>query len=449
MLPLVKPPTSPPWAHWATRAAICGLLGGCDRDSAEANLDGEGSSSTTLEDSGLTTSSGTVGSSSGPEPTGPEAMAPKYDVAEIPDAPPPFGCQGTDGEEPPQQPLFSYIWIVNSGQGTVSKIDTTTLKELGRYRTHPGYGDPSRTSVSLAGDVAVANREGGLVKFFARINDCVDRNGNGIIDTSTGPDDVLAWDEEECRAWFTPFDYTSQRPVAWAPGVWNPSSCRFEDEKVWTAGAHDDASGFAGVHVLLIDGETGMMESMVEIPEVVAGFYGLYGGAADAAGNFWGSQLGLGDLVRVDRETLEYTLWPQPTEAYGITVDGQGRVWTCDSDAARFSPDTETWDLVTVGGSGGCMVDQEGVLWMGGVPLLGVDTNSMQLVSEILLPRYVHGISVDFHGYVWAIDLSDSAYRVDPDTGYYEVVDGLELPYTYSDMTGFALANAGAAAPAG
>src|SRR5207245_8257674 len=54
------------------------------------------------------------------------------------------------------------IWVANTGEGTISKIDTRTLKELARYRTGPtttpGTPDPSRTTVGMAGDVVVATR---------------------------------------------------------------------------------------------------------------------------------------------------------------------------------------------------------------------------------------------------------------------------------------------------
>ena len=45
--------------------------------------------------------------------------------------------------------------------------------------------------------------------------------------------------------------------------------------------------------------------------------------------------------------------------------------------------------------------------------------------------------------------MGNVAYRVDPDTEDYDTVTGLNYPYTYSDMTGFALANAGGWSPAG
>lgn len=43
---------------------------------------------------------------------------------------------------------LSYIWIANSTQGTISKIDTMTLQERGRYIARPdGAGNQSRIDV--------------------------------------------------------------------------------------------------------------------------------------------------------------------------------------------------------------------------------------------------------------------------------------------------------------
>ena len=56
-----------------------------------------------------------------------------------------------------------------------------------------------------------------------------------------------------------------------------------------------------------------------------------------------------------------------------------------------------------------------------------------------MLPDYVHGVSVDAYGYVWAVSMTQVAFRVDPDSRDYTWFDGLVEPYTYSDMTGQAL----------
>src|SRR5690349_784454 len=66
------------------------------------------------------------------------------------------GGKGGGGGKTPE---FSYIWVANAGQSTISKINTQTMVEEGRYITRPdSNGNPSRTSVNLSGDVAVANR---------------------------------------------------------------------------------------------------------------------------------------------------------------------------------------------------------------------------------------------------------------------------------------------------
>lgn len=443
-------------------AALSLALGACNQDPGGNGLtQGDTTDGTSGPPATTTGTPATTGDSSGGDGT--TVDAPKYDVAGIPDAPDPFSnCKskrGGGGGGGADDPLYSYIWISNSSEGTVSKIDTVELVEVARYRTHPEFGDPSRTSVSLNGNVAVANRNGGLVKFWANPADCVDRNGDGQIQTSTGPQDVLSWDEEECRAWFTPFDYTSQRPVAWTPGEWDADECRYVNEKVWTSGASDGGGffpgkpgggeGFEGVRVILVDGDSGAVEHAVKIPEVIPGYYGIYGGAVDADGNFWGSQLGIGDLVRVDLVTQEYDLWPMAANGYGMTVDSKGYVWTCSYEVGRFDPDTETWDTAQVNGGGGCMEDGKGTLWLASQPLVGIDVETMQVVAQHNLPDYVHGVSIDFQGYVWGVSMNTSAYRVDPETGDYETVSGLNYPYTYSDMTGFALANAGGWTPAG
>ena len=361
-----------------------------------------------------------------------------FDLGIIPDSP--EFCTEGDGDV-----QFSYIWIANSTQGTISKINTETLVEEGRYQTRPDTdGSPSRTSVSLTGNVAVANRTGGLTKFFANHDDCP-TGGDGDVDTSTGPGDILSWGDEDCMAWHTPMAYASQRPVAWTQGFFDKAQCAIIDEKVWTSGANGNS-----IEVLLVDGDTGIIEETIPIPGVNAGFYGIYGAAVDSEGNFWGSQLGGGTLVNVDLQSFDVRTWPTPAGGYGMTVDQDGYVWTCSSQVGRFDPVSETWDQANVGGQGGCMPDGGDILWMASSPLIGVNRQTLAVEYSIPLPEYVHGVSVDYQGYVWGVSMNQNAYRVDPDSGTWDTVTGLVNPYTYSDMTGFALNNVGGGgAPSG
>ncbi len=345
-------------------------------------------------------------------------------------------CQG------PGEPDVSYIWIANSDEGTISKINTQTLKEEGRYIVRPDqFGSPSRTSVNLTGDVAVANRSGGVAKVYARVESCVESNGMPGIQTSNDGN-YLPWGVEECVAWYTPMAYESQRPVAWTQGTFNENNCAWENSKVWTSG-NNLQNGT--VDVLRLNGQTGVVEDTVQVMGVGADYYGLYGAAVDAKGNMWASQLSQQSLVFVDGQTLQYKVWPMAVSGYGMTVDSKGYVWICAWEgAARFDPMTEQWQIANVQGSGGCMEDGNGTLYVsaGQGGIIAVDADTLVQKQYYPLPEYVHGISIDYYGYVWGVSIGANAYRLDVmNNGAFETFSGLVGAYTYSDMTGVALAN--------
>ena len=403
------------------------------------------SGGTTAATSAATGSTGGDGASDGTEP--------KYDVHTIPDAPtfPSGPCE--DGSD---QPL-SHIWIANSPEGTISKINTETLEEEGRYATHESFGDPSRTSVNLNGNVAVANRNGGLAKFWANPEHCVDQNGTPGIQTSSGAGDVLAFGEDDCMAWSTAMTCGSNRPAAWTTGVLDEGSCTYQDANFWTVCDQD---------ILLLDGDSG---EILETLDIGTDGAFAYGGAADADGNFWIIDFGTfngggmggkgkgswGTLVRVDYETLDVSHYSLPNSgAYGITVDGEGRPFVCSSTVARFDLENLTWDEATeYSGGGGCMYDGMGRVWHGGygdggggggATIFGFNTETLELEAELTVPDYTHGISIDAQGHVWGVaGWGSEAYKVDPNNGDVETFSGLNGAYTYSDMTGVGLAGAG------
>jgi hypothetical protein len=384
---------------------------------------------------------------SGADPTGNDGNdgndgLPSFDVGS------PDGGSACGGGMGGGEGTLSHIWIANSPQGTVSKINTQTMIEEGRYIVRAdSAGSPSRTSVALSGNVAVANRLGGVTKIWENPANCVESNGIPGIQTSTGGADILAWGQDECVAWHTPLAYSSNRPAAWAQGEWNDTTCTYDNEKLWTAGAN----GSGSTQVLLLDGETGVVEQTVNIPEVGSSI-GLYGGAVDGDGHFWGIETGGPRLVRVDRQNFTYQTWNGPgVSSYGMTVDAEGRPWFCaGGGASRFDPVAQTWQtLPSPGGNawGGCMTDGESTLWhcrQQDAMLVGIDTETLTVVQQIQLPAYSHGISIDFDGYVWAVGFtSTQAYRVDPVAGTVDTFEGLVGAYTYSDMTGFGLSSAG------
>jgi DNA-binding beta-propeller fold protein YncE len=353
---------------------------------------------------------------------------------------------------------FSVIWIANSPEGTVSKIDTATREELGRFWSGPDEGgdDPSRTSVNLRGNVAVTNRSGSITKIAAADADCVDANGDGMITTSQGPMDVLAWGEDECVLWHQdlPHDDDNRhgpRPTAWDADENDP--CDDDNARVWVGWY--DHPGNAG-YFRHLEGNTGSTIQEAMEPNWDASDdqndYGPYGGAVDRDGDFWVSGRSPGPLIEIDH--VMYTIRrfevPDGTEPYGIAMDANGHPWMAGTDGSmlHFDPDAEAFDVIPVANVlRGVMVDANGFAWGAANEPCGavqVDTTTLMVINAaIALPGCVDpvGVSIDSDGYVWLPDReANLAFKVDPITyTAATTITPLTEPYTYSDMTGFGL----------
>ncbi len=421
--------------------SIGGSTGGSPSSGEPGSSSGSGTDATPTTSGSASmsgTSSGDVSTGAGSETGGFKFDVPVGDVG-VGD------CTAKCGETD-----WSYVWIANSGENTISKIDTRAMTEVGRYITRADQqGNPSRTSVSIdAKAVAVANRSGGLMKIWARPEYCLDKNGNGKIDTSNGKDNVLAFDTDECVAWYADFpEATSQRPVAWTSGVYNERTCEYEDQKIWTAAANGTkgstwpCDGSPGITVYRVNGDTGVVEDTIPMPDVTCGgTFGPYGAAVDTNNDLWMYVWSAYTIVHVDHETLEYETFQGGS--YGITVDTKGRVWV--DSGQRYDPLTQMWanqigDLPGNGGSGVAQ-DLKGRIWKatsGGVGW--VDAETMVVGDKVTLPidGLARGIGVDVDGYIWAVMLGgNTAYRINPDTYEIASYDGLNAPYTYSDMGG-------------
>jgi DNA-binding beta-propeller fold protein YncE len=345
------------------------------------------------------------------------------------------------------------LWAANTGESTVSKIDTVTIEEVGRYKTHWEWGSPSRTSVGLGADVAVGNRTGSVVKVYAELEDCVDTNGVPGIQTSSGKDDVLEWGQDDCVAWIAQAPRNMLRPVQWSPGTQDEASCQYLDQNVWTVAANAGHNG--SVLVIVLDGETGESLHEVPIPELQIGYYGPYGAAFDTEGDFWfvdsGNDGPAQELVRVRGDDLSYDVWKTPDgyHPYGFTVDSHGRPWMAGwiGGILRFDPDTETFAVNPDYNGIGMQDDGNGHMWVVHYPYslsaaISFDLETLEVDKIIEDSRFGsgRGLSFDVDGDFWVVGTS-TAVQVDPETGHMDVYDGLDGAYTYSDMTGWALAN--------
>ncbi|MCB9738504.1 MAG: hypothetical protein H6747_04485 [Deltaproteobacteria bacterium] len=335
---------------------------------------------------------------------------------------------------------LNHIWIANSGQATVSKLDTKTGAEVARYNV---CGNPSRTSVDLNGDVWVGCRQGGgVMKIIAKEANCIDKNGNGTIETSKDLDgnkqisgnEMLANGQDECiRFEVKP---NNSESIIRAAGV-------DKDNHVWVGGWNTK-------QLYRLHPDTG---AVVDTVSLGCPPYGL---TIDQKGIIW-VQCTSGGLKRVDPLTKQMQSFPYKAGAYGINVDMFGRIWVASgANASRFDPTTGQWDLVPginqVGGSGGggrgVATSNDGNVYVavdGGHKVVKINAVTLAIEGAISLGggRYPVGMAVDFDGYVWAVNQSaGSATKIDPKAnaviGEYKVGSG---PYTYSDMTGYTLHN--------
>lgn len=403
---------------------------------------------------------------------------------------------------------FPFVNIACSARGTVVRIDVNTGNTLGEYLTAPnGMGrNPSRTTVDRLGNVWVANRdEGGFsggqskgsitriglvlggvrcdadgtpnptgqyLKPPFQYSTVLDRDMDGLIKTSLGLGNILAWSnaggadthggvstaEDECIINYTRVTGSGTRTVAINA-----------DNDVWVGGLndqdHEKVSGVTGLPIPgtqfnvgaggyggLIDGRgvlwsarggTGLLwyDTSTPVPPnpgsswttfgFARGDYGL--GIDPTTGHVWHSGLSGNRLYELDGAGNVVNSYLQPFGAQGVCVDGQGHVWMAEIFGSRV------WHLAPNPAVPGT---HYAVGTVGGF----VGTT---------------GVSVDANGKIWAAENSDRASRIDPNAGAGpdargNFVGAIDLsvplgpgagPYNYSDMTGFIAI--GATAPSG
>lgn len=374
------------------------------------------------------------------------------------DGPPP--CKpGGDGVQ------FSYAWIANTDQGSVSKIDTETMVEMARYYTDPvqsGAASPSRTSVSLDGRfMVVSNRDrGSITKIAANIEDCVDRNNDGVIQTSKDKSELLPYLEEECILWTTPLTANNHQwgPRATTFGIpdWNIDTCQYENEKIWVGYMVDATQA----QMARLNSYTGEIEVKVDIPNfLLYASYSPYGAAIGPDGNIWTSAVTHRAVYRIDAETLDVQRWDSPDADahYGITVAADGRVWFANygghgghGGVSYFDPENEVWKVIpgTTGNLWRSLaVDDNNRVWVSnnggalGCGLLEIhgDTDTISNFHTFPQCGTPVGVGLDGKGKIWVIDYNGWTWTMDPETYEKQQLPVASFHYTYSDFTGSGL----------
>jgi hypothetical protein len=340
---------------------------------------------------------------------------------------------------------LSFLWVANSAEDTVSKVDTQVIKETGRYRV---CANPSRTSVDLYGNVWVGCRnDGGVAKIAVYEKNCIDKNKNGIIETSKDANkdgiisggEIYAKGQDECLLLITYPGGSTQRAVgvdkdnyAWV-GEWN------------------------GMILRRLNPQNGAVVDTIKISPNYP-----YGLVIDKNGIIWVSGRTPGNLVRVDPKTHQVNSYPFSNGAtYGIAVDVNSKIWIANSHQNgriyKFDPTTQTFSYVDTnqayGYSRGLAASADGYLYVGhhtwtcqaGRYVSKIDVNANQVVSVFATASSgvtgPTGVALDYDGYVWAINqCTNSVTKIHAGTG--DILGSCSVgagPYTYSDMTGYSL----------
>ncbi|MEH8017607.1 hypothetical protein MN202_10195 [Rheinheimera muenzenbergensis] len=384
---------------------------------------------------------------------------------------------------------FPVAWIANAGEDTVSKFDTNLNKEVARYRTwfgpagQPGHFNhlgnaysgpaPSRTAVDINGNAYVLNRHfnqgttsaGVVLKILAE--GFVDRNGNGVMDTSVDANDDGIIDASEMQPMadtngngIIDDDEIQDERIAWAKrvpdGVAAPlrptgrlgrAMCIGTDGNLWV-GLFNDRTYYK---ISSADGSTifGPVSTTPTDGQPTAGSWTPYGCLIDASGTLWSASLSsvLGKITNTQSNTGPYTISSfGGMSNYGIAL-GNGKVYL-GSGNRQFDPATDTNIAIpnmTVG-TAGIVVDGGGNIIAGTSTVRKVAPDGTLLWQAPLQAGGSSsvGIQVDANNDVLQIGFT-SAGRIQK----YRGSDGAPLgvfpvgnmPYTYSDATGLVARN--------
>lgn len=335
------------------------------------------------------------------------------------------------------------VWVANSAEATVSRIDEERLAETARYAT--GAAEPSRVAIDAEGDAWIANRafdgQSTLIEIAGTEARCADLNGNGTIETSRGPSEVLPFGADECV--LRSFEVGAPREIARALAI---DGDRGLDEisggDLWV-GLHD------GQAVEEIDGTTGALLQRIPTPG-----FAPYAAAFDP----WGTLYLIsrdGQLARIDRTTTPPTLTIVEVPLacwllYSLAIDREGRValsgFSCDR-ATLYDPGRNSFTSITTAPSprGAISGDRLYLAHTGAsVSELGLDPFTVRRTFDLTGeagPTETIGIALG--RYVWAISRESAAgapgvaTAIDPASG--SILGSVPVgfaPHTQGDLTG-------------
>ncbi len=357
-----------------------------------------------------------------------------------------------------QSMTLPFIWVPNSNEGTVSKVDTRTGRELGRYRTGPAdhNGNPSRTTIDLYGSCWVGNRRTGTVVKIGLFENgqYMDRNYNGIIETSKDlngdgqitDDEILPWASDECVIYEVIL--IPGEEGTYIPGQYQGTYVN-DDHNPGPRGIAVDSknniwAGCFGTQIYYyIDGYTGQILHTLDVSSVN---HSPYGAIVDENGILWSSGRDSKHVLWLDPTDFSFKVIELSHIVYGLGIDGMGHLFISGWEDSKLSCiDIRTCEIIWTKDGGensrGVACTDDGDVWVAdsGSGLVSRYDNQGNLKHTTNVGNTPTGVAVDSVGKVWVVCIGGGyIFRIDPsinEVDLTKIIPGTQH-YGYSDMTG-------------
>ena len=319
------------------------------------------------------------------------------------------------------------LWIPNTAENTVSKLDGNTGQELARYEV---CWEPSAVAVGLTGNAWIGCRKDGGVAHIA-VDEvvCPDKDGDGEIQTSKDangngtiePDEMLPKGEDECVL-HTTYPGGSTQTAADVDKDNHAWVAEYNGKVLRRLAPQNNGAVLQTVNVMV--SPVALVMDAEGVMWVVSDLECKLVRAAPDAGGGWAVKA--------------FDVPGCCSGLQAVVVDANGKIWCsslgCDGKLFRFDPDTQQFSTIQVNPAFGdpsrlatstgnhMYVGHHTAACVAGRSISKIDINAMQVVDvfetaaqEVTGPT---GVAVAKDGHVWAVNqCTDNATRFDHNDG--------------------------------
>ncbi|MBU5688818.1 MAG: hypothetical protein KQA41_01145 [Candidatus Aenigmarchaeota archaeon] len=337
------------------------------------------------------------------------------------------------------------MWFPNSESSTISKVSSSDGFEMARYYTVPDNlfpnikGNPSRIGVDSKGNAWIGNREyPSIVKIGLKENgQCVDKNRNGIIDTSfdknrngiIDQDEILPFNQDECI--LKNIEFRNVQGKYFVRAV-----CIDKNDNVY-AGLFDAKKMF------YIDGKTGEIIKEKEMPST------LYGCFVDKNNKVWFSTLSPA-LILYDPSTdnvfnfdlgscTNYGISPcRKSDCMLVNCHEEYKIIKISTSKEDFGKIIQTINVEFDGGKGIITDEEDNIytVFSKSNKIAKYDSNG-NFIKSADTCNTVHGVGIDSEKKVWVACSDSYVVSYDENLNFLSSHSFGDIHYVYNFFTDY------------